>query len=76
MVAVGEVGEGKAAGGGLLFFRIGHVVCCLGSKVKRQSVSLHTFFVKYFHSKEQPGSPFLTQHKTFMYVGYLSSDYD
>jgi hypothetical protein len=31
MVAAGEVGEDKAAGGRFLFFRIGHVVCCLGS---------------------------------------------
>ncbi len=30
-MSAGEVGEDEAAGGGLLFFMIGHVVCCLGS---------------------------------------------
>jgi hypothetical protein len=45
MVSAGEVCKDKAAGDGLLFFRIGHVVCCLSSKVRRQFVSLHSFFV-------------------------------
>ncbi len=63
MAAAGEVGKDEAAGGGLLFFRIGHVICCLGSKVRRRCVSLHSYFVKYFYSKEQPGSLVLTQHK-------------
>jgi hypothetical protein len=44
MVAAGEVGKDEAAGGELLFFRIRHVVCCLGSEVRRQCVSLHSFF--------------------------------
>ncbi len=53
----------QGGGGGLLFFRIDHVVCCLGSKVRRRCVSLHIFFVKYFYPKEHPGSLVLTQHK-------------
>ncbi len=71
MVVAGEVVKDKATRGGLLFFRIRHVVCCLGSKVRRQSVSLHSFFVNYFYSIEHPGSLVLTQHKTFMYEGYF-----
>ncbi len=63
MVAAGEAGKDKAAGGGLLFFRIGHAVHCLGSKVRRPCVSLHSFFVMYFYSKEQPGSLVLTHNK-------------
>jgi hypothetical protein len=34
-VAAGEVGKDEATWGGLLFFRIGHVVCFLGSEVRR-----------------------------------------
>jgi hypothetical protein len=62
-VAAGEVGKDEAVGGGLLFFRIGHVVCCLESKVRWLCVSQHSFFVKYFYSKEHPGSLVLTKHK-------------
>jgi hypothetical protein len=72
MVAAGEVGKDEAPRGGLLSFMNGHVVCCLGSKVRRQCVSLHSFFGKYFYSEEHPDSLVLTQHKN-LHVCWLFS---
>ncbi len=53
MVAAGEVGEARRLGGGLLFFRMGHV---FGLQGQEASCFFKPFFVKYFNCREHPGS--------------------
>ncbi len=63
----------KAGAVGLLFFRMGHV---LGSKARRRGVFSKLFLLSNLTSENTQDQSILTEDKPFMYVGYLSSDYD
>jgi hypothetical protein len=60
-VAVGEVGKDKTAGGGLVFFEIGHFVCCLGSKRGREMTcfSTHLFCISLWARSQKFGNHLL-----------------